>query len=176
MLALQPCHGYELHQRLVSNLGQVWHISLSQAYSILNRLEGKGYIAGALEDQDKRPSRRRFQLTPSGEQRLRAWLDAPTPASVHLIRVEFTSRLYFACAISPDYAISIIDSQASEVRAGLQRLQADLDEIPASQLFNRLGLELRLRQLHSIAGWLESCRQACHNLPPSTTLLYLAKD
>ena len=32
LLAIRPDHGYELHQRLSNDLGQVWHISLSQTY------------------------------------------------------------------------------------------------------------------------------------------------
>jgi len=170
LLAQQPSHGYKLHRRLVSDLGQVWHISLSQAYNILKRLEEQGYIRGVQQDQDKRPSRRQFQITPAGEQRLQAWLDAPTPPSVHLIRVEFTSRLYFACASGPQAAVRLIDGQAAQVQAGLEHLQSSLEDIPAAQVFNRLGVELRLRQLHSILGWLESCRQACRNLSPLTSL------
>ncbi len=36
LLAQSPAHGYELYQILSADLSQVWHISLSQAYSILN--------------------------------------------------------------------------------------------------------------------------------------------
>lgn len=34
-----PAHGYELHQRLLEHLGEIWHVSLSQTYNILTRLE-----------------------------------------------------------------------------------------------------------------------------------------
>ena len=48
LLDLQPMHGYELHQRLTKELGQIWHVSLSQAYNILKRLEHKNLIYGDL--------------------------------------------------------------------------------------------------------------------------------
>ncbi len=51
LLSQGPAHGYELHQKLTTELGQVWHLSQSQIYNILNRLEGKDYIRGMLQEQ-----------------------------------------------------------------------------------------------------------------------------
>ncbi len=45
MLFGEPGHGYNLHRKVVSNLGQVWHLSQSQAYAILKRLETRGEIS-----------------------------------------------------------------------------------------------------------------------------------
>jgi DNA-binding PadR family transcriptional regulator len=159
-LARGPAHGYELHRLLAGQLGQVWHLSLSQTYNILNRLEGQGLIAGEILEGEKLPVRRIFRLTPAGEQRLTAWLNTPSNSSARSIRVEFTTRLYFAYTADPALADRIIAGQIAEVRAGLSRLQRRLDEIPPDQVFNRLGLELRLRQLASILDWLGDCRAA----------------
>ncbi len=159
LLARQPAHGYELHQRLASDLGQVWHISLSQTYNILNRLEAQGFIAGALQEQARLPGRRRFRLTAAGRRRFEAWLHALTGSSVRAIRVEFTTRLYFAASISRDLARDLIDAQVAETRRGLERLQHLLAELPDDKAFNRIGLELRVRQLASIVDWLNQCRE-----------------
>jgi DNA-binding PadR family transcriptional regulator len=160
LLAQQPAHGYELHQRLSGDLGQIWHISLSQTYNILNRLEAQGFIRGDLREQDKLPSRREFHLTETGSQRFDAWLNAPSGCSVRAIRVEFTTRLYFAQASDPLLAHRLIEAQEQEVQSGLRHLKAALVNIPANQVFNRLGLELRIRQLTSILEWLANCREA----------------
>ena len=40
-----PGHGYDLHRTVVSDLGHVWHLSQSQAYAILKRLETQGDIS-----------------------------------------------------------------------------------------------------------------------------------
>lgn len=158
LLLQQPAHGYALHQRLAAELGQVWHIHLSQTYTILNRLETQGWIAGTVQELQKLPTRRRFQITPAGRQRFETWLRAPSACSVRAIRVEFVTRLYFASVMRPSLALELIEAQVFETHAGLARLQAQLAELPLEQKFNRLGLELRLRQLASIAGWLEECR------------------
>lgn len=158
LLARQPAHGYELHQRLAADLGQIWRISLSQTYNILNRLEARGFIAGTIQEQPKHPAKRRFRLTAAGRRRFAAWLRATTGSSVHAIRVEFITRLYFAASTSRDLARELIDSQIVETRSGLARLQDRLAELPGEQTFNRLGLELRVRQLASIVDWLAQCR------------------
>lgn len=158
LLAQQPDHGYELHQRLVAELGQVWHISQSQVYNILKRLETQGDITGTVQEQEKLPSRLFYQLTPTGRARFEAWLNTPTGSSVRAIRVEFITRLYFASQYNQDMVDALINAQVEETSKGLTRLQKMLDGLPPEQVFNRLGLELRINQLSSILEWLEKCR------------------
>jgi DNA-binding PadR family transcriptional regulator len=158
LLAQRPTHGYELHQRLVTDLGQVWHVSLSQTYNILNRLESQGFVRGTVQDQEKLPSRRIFRLTLAGRRRFDNWLYSPTPCSVRTIRVEFVTRLYFSHALNPDRIANLVEAQTEEVRARLTRLQVVLAELPPHQVFNQLGLKLRVRQLTSLLDWLAECR------------------
>jgi len=160
LLYLKPAHGYQLHQRLAEDLGQIWHISLSQTYNILKRLEAQGFIEASIQEQSKLPDRREFQLTKTGDERFSEWFHSPTGSSVRAIRVEFTTRLYFARKINLQMAERLIDDQVTETNAGLGRLNAMLADIPPGQVFNRLGLELRIRQLASIIDWLEECRIA----------------
>ena len=158
MLRQKPSHGYELHQRLAADLGQVWHISQSQAYNILNRLEAQGFVTVTVKKQARLPDRRLFRLTAAGRRRFDAWFKSPASSSVKAIRVEFMTRLYFARHLCPEAVPDLIEAQATEVRAGLERLQATLGDYPPEQIFNRLSLEFRLRQLQSLLGWLAECR------------------
>lgn len=154
-LAQKPAHGYELHQRLSSELGQVWHVSQSQVYNILKRLDGQGYIQGEIEEQEKLPARQMYTLTGSGRQRLEDWLITPTGSSVRAIRVEFVTRLYFARLLGSDMSSRLLDAQLEESRSGLARLEDLLAETPLEQVYNRLGLDLRVRQLRAILEWLQ---------------------
>jgi DNA-binding PadR family transcriptional regulator len=159
LLAQKPSHGYELHRRLVNNLGQIWHISLSQTYNILKRLEQYGYIGAEMQEQEKLPARRMYSLKPAGEARFKKWLQAPSGSSVRAIRIEFTTRLYFAVAKDCALADQLITNQIAEVNEGLARLRIELARVPEEQLFNQLGLELRINQLESILQWLEGCQR-----------------
>jgi DNA-binding PadR family transcriptional regulator len=156
MLAQNPAHGYELHQRLSRDLNQVWHLSQSQIYNILNRLENQDDIRGTILEQDKLPAKRYFELTQSGNDRYKQWLLAPSRTTVRAIRVEFTTRLYFAVAQDVRIAQKIVEGQLAETQQGLKRLINQQASIPDDQIFNKLGLDLRIRQIKSILEWLES--------------------
>ena len=108
--------------------------------------------------QARLPARRCFQLTDAGRERFDAWLVAPTGSSVRAIRVEFITRLYFAQALDQALTGPLIDSQIAAVQANLARLQEALALLPVEEPFNRLGLDLRVRQLTSILDWLAECR------------------
>lgn len=156
-LAAGPAHGYDLHRRLTGELGQVWHASQSQTYNILARLEGQGLICSTLAPQARLPTRRLLELTPAGRAQFEAWLAAPTGASMRAIRVDFITRLYFAARLRPEMIPGMVAEELNTVRAGLRALQASLAALPASQHFNRLALELRIRQLAAVTDWLADC-------------------
>jgi DNA-binding PadR family transcriptional regulator len=158
-LSQGPAHGYELHQKLTTELGQVWHLSQSQVYSILNRLEGKGFIEGTLQEQDKLPAKRLFVLTEPGKNRFQEWLSAPSRSSARAIRVEFITRLYFAYDQEPRKALQLVATQIVDTQTRLQELEALQSLEPSEQIFNQMGLDLRIRQLNSILGWLTSCQE-----------------
>jgi DNA-binding PadR family transcriptional regulator len=165
LLAQRPSHGYELHQRLANDLGQIWHISLSQTYNILKRLEQRGFIRPEMQEQERLPARRLYTLKAAGKKRFENWLLAPSGCSVRAIRVEFTTRLYFASARDPELAGQLIANQIAEVHNGLARLRNKLERLPGEQVFNQLGLELRIRQLESILRWLDECRRLLIETP-----------
>lgn len=162
----KPDHGYDLHQSLSNELGHIWHSSLSQTYNILKRLETNGYITSTLQEQDKLPARQVLSLTKAGRQRFRIWLNTPTGSSVRAVRVEFLTRLYFLQRLYPNRIQGVIQDQTAEIRASLMCLEAALANVPASQTFNRLGLELRIRQLNSILDWLIECQARLNIHPP----------
>ena len=157
LLIQEPAHGYRLHQRITTDLGQIWHISLSQVYNILKRMETHGFIVGQIQEQVGTPARRHFEPTPIGIKRFEEWLYTPSGSSVRAIRVEFITRLYFALAINKEDARHLIDEQIVESHKRLELLKGALEILPLDQAFNRLALELRVRQLESILGWLPHC-------------------
>jgi DNA-binding PadR family transcriptional regulator len=65
-LEQSPAHGYELHQRLMNDLGEIWHANLSQTYNILTRLENQGFIEGRPHPQEKRRRTRTFRVLAGG--------------------------------------------------------------------------------------------------------------
>jgi len=167
LLYLQPDHGYNLHQRLIAELGGSWHISQSQSYTILKRLKQAGYAAANPVKQVRLPALQSLKLTPAGRRRFTTWLQAPTGSSVRAIRLEFITRLYFMEKIRPEQVQPMFTEQVQAVQATLARLERSLSALPEAQKVQRLSLQLRIRQLDSTIAWLEVSRR---EFPGSTEL------
>ena len=154
-----PMHGYDLHHKLVTDLGQVWHLSQSQAYAILKRLEMHGEIKSEIVAQEKLPARQLLSLTSGGRRHFSSWLQTPAGGSIRAIRMEFLTRLYFTRLYEPGNIGKLFAIQYQEVGKHILRLTGTLQDLPSDQLINRMSLEMRIRQLNLVLDWLEDCRK-----------------
>jgi DNA-binding PadR family transcriptional regulator len=154
-----PGHGYDLHRKVITDLGQVWHLSQSQAYAILKRLEAKGDILVEEAPQDKLPPRQLLQITSQGRAHFLDWLGAPSGGSVRAIRMELLTRLYFLNLYLPEKIEHAFEQQKVEASNHILRLQNTLAELPHEQIYNRMSLEMRLKQLKAVLEWLEECQK-----------------
>lgn len=155
-LYIRPMHGYDLHKNLEAELHELWHISQSQAYNTIKNLEKTGWITATLQQQEKRPDRELLTLTDAGKAEFETWLYAPTPGSARAIRVEFITRLFFASNINENLCSRLIQEQAVAIRSQIELLHQRLDAIPPHQIFNRMGVDLRVRQLITVLTWVEN--------------------
>ena len=161
-LVAGPDHGYDLHQRFVTELGAVWHLSQSQAYAILKRLESKGDISAHVVEQTKLPDRQRLRITPQGRRRFMQWLEKGSARNARAIRLEFLTRLHFSKLYTPEDTARIYAAQLSEIKRSIGRLEGKLADIPKDQTYNRLSLDLRLRQMKLIHDWMADIRTQFH--------------
>lgn len=150
-----PSHGYDLHRRVMADLGEVWHLSQSQAYSILKRLEKQGEISSEAVPQAKLPSRQNLHMTEKGRERFLAWLEATSGGSTRAIRMEFVTRLYFMQMYFPEKIAPAFLAQCMEASSQVQRLEKVRAGLPDDQLFNRMSLDMRLQQLKIVMQWLD---------------------
>ena len=152
-------HGYDLHRKVNADLGQVWHLSQSQAYSILKRLEARGYISVEEILQEKLPPRQLLRITPQGSQRFIDWLDISSGGSTRAIRMEFVTRLYFLNLYFPEKLAHAFDQQRAETETHIARLKKICDELPAEQTYNRMSLKMRVAQLETVLEWLDEFQE-----------------
>lgn len=156
-------HGYDLHRKVVTDLGQVWHLSQSQSYAILKRLEAQGDVSAQEIVQKKLPSRQLLRLTAQGRKKFLRWLNAPSGGSTRAIRMEFITRLYFIKMYFPEKITEAFDQQRVEAITHIQRLEKALAEIPEEQIYNRMSLDMRLKQLNLVLDWLGDCQKNFKN-------------
>ncbi len=157
-----PSHGYDLHQRFTRELGQVWHLSQSQAYAILKRLESRGDISAHVVEQEKLPSRQMLRITARGRRRFYDWLESGLSTTARSIRLEFLTRLYFTQLYKPEDTSRIYKRQSAEIASTIARLESLFEHLPSEQAFNRLSLDLRLQQLRLIQNWMAEIRTQFH--------------
>lgn len=161
-----PMHGYELHRKLVTDLGHVWHLRQSEAYAILKRLENHGYLSNQPVQQEKLPPRQLLQITPAGRSHFTAWMETPSGSSIRAIRMEFLTRLYFTDRSEPANIEQIFNAQYTETEKQIERLTNTLQNLPSEQIFNQMSLEMRVRQLKLVLNWLEDCRTSFNRETP----------
>lgn len=69
LLAEAPDHGYGLMLRIERLCAGLLAVNTNTIYPLLRRLEERGFVVGAWEHPTKR-SRRLYQITPAGRERL----------------------------------------------------------------------------------------------------------
>ena len=156
----QPRHGYEIHQQLLSSVGVglVWRVKQSQVYTLLNKLEEKGYITAVTDPSDAYPPRKILHLTPDGEAVFRSWLQTPVPQA-HKMRQEFMAKLYFAARIDAPAATALIARQRQQCQAWLAIAQEHAASLTAEQRFEWLLYQFRRGQIEAMLQWLDRCAQ-----------------
>ena len=75
-----------MHQKLAADLGNVWHVSQSQTYSILKRLEERGDVSSRAGRKGKLPRRQVLHVTAAGKKRFRQWLDGAANSGARTVR------------------------------------------------------------------------------------------
>ncbi len=157
LLAVQPCHGYQLLEVFHNpdELGRVWNMSTSQLYAVLKRLEQQEFITGVPVQSPDAPTRTEYHLTEAGRDALDLWLRESQPsASVRQVRIEFLSRLYTARLLGIP-TIPIVRAQKAACQHQLKLLLVQQEQAQPGVSF--LALEFMIAQLHAVLQWIDRC-------------------
>lgn len=122
-LRYQPQTGYDLHQAMGSSTGFFWYAQLSQVYTTLKRLEGKGWVTSHIEPQQDRPDRRVYTVTPDGDAALDDWLGTPLTEleprkELLLLRLFFSGRLDPATTLASLQVLRSLHARQQALYAG----------------------------------------------------------
>lgn len=147
----RPRHGYEIMQFLDSFLGSTWHVGTSQLYTLLKNLEKRGLLSSSVKNQESRPSKRVFSLTPSGREVFLGWLHSPAQ-HVRDLRIEFLAKLFFFTHFDIKGASELIDSQIrilEEIRARIEKREKE-----ETDPFGRLVIGFKVTTIDTWIDWL----------------------
>ncbi len=153
-LAEGPVHGYELYRRFRETFGTLWHISESQMYATLKRLDARGWTLQGDPAGTAPPSvRRTITITKEGQSAFSQWLSAPSAASPRALRLEFLTRLHFASRA--DDITPLIDAQRAVLETELRTLLPSAAKDGASRI-HTLAADFRIRQVRAALEWIDT--------------------
>lgn len=130
-------------------------------------LETNGYIVGTHIEQDNRPDKRRYELTPAGSEALDSWLKTNGSAPDRT-RSGFLAKFFFAQAMTWDQRLRLLKEYRAEVesyRLELQEIADKLEDRPdavygrATALYSLLTAEAKI-------NWADQTIQSLSDHPP----------
>ncbi len=154
-----PLHGYDLRRRISEGLGSVWRVAMSQLYSVLHRLEERGWVESTVLPQQSRPDRRVHTVTEEGSRAFRKWAASPV-VRFRELRVVFLAKIYFLRRVDPAGVASLVDAQIAELERALQSLghrgavKSDDPSLEAAVVSFRRG------QIAGAVAWLRENRES----------------
>src|SRR5918997_950310 len=83
LLSREELSGYDLAGRMQVRVGHFWEARHSQIYPELARLEEGGLVTHRVVEQEERPDKKVYEITPAGLAALKEWvteLPVPRPA------------------------------------------------------------------------------------------------
>jgi len=146
-----PRHGYDIMQFLGNAFEPTWHVSTSQLYVLLKRLERDNLVSSGVEIQNTRPSKRIFSLTPAGRKVFMDWIKSPTE-HVRDLRIEFLAKLFFFKILSLEGGNELIRAQVQVLKQMRKKLERN--KINERYPFNKLVFGFKLMIAESCLQWI----------------------
>jgi DNA-binding PadR family transcriptional regulator len=148
--------GYDLAGLAARSIDHFWPISKSQIYTELGRLERHRYITGTHVEQDRKPDKRCFELTASGEQALDAWLRSPGYPSERN-RNGLLAKFFFAERMTDAERIELLRDYRDRTDRYRLELQALVDRLEGRDhaVYGRATARYGLLAAEASVAWVD---------------------
>jgi PadR family transcriptional regulator AphA len=93
LIAQHPMSGYDIKRALEQRLKYFWRESYGQIYPMLSKLTGEKAVEKRTDENDGKPDRNVYSITPKGLSELRSWLE--NGDELFQIRHETILKVYF---------------------------------------------------------------------------------
>jgi PadR family transcriptional regulator, regulatory protein AphA len=124
LLRKGPMSGYDLRKDAERSVGYFWAPAKTQIYATLPRLVESGHATQQRIVQSARPDKTIYELTESGREALREWIEE-APLDAGHGRNLILMKLYFGADADPE----TLRRQLAERRAEAEQLLAEIGEL-----------------------------------------------
>lgn len=118
--------GYEIKQRFEEAFNHFFGAGFGSIYPALADLTRRGLVTCTSVEQERRPDKKVYSLTPAGHRALVDELVATPPR--HKVRSEFLVLMYFAHLVPPERVAEVADRMVAEWRPLLHEIERCADE------------------------------------------------
>jgi PadR family transcriptional regulator AphA len=173
---LGPMSGYDIKRAFDHALAPMWGAAHSQIYKELRRMEPLGWVQMKREEQESRPDRKVYSVTPEGQQALIAW--EGQPSFVLQMRDELLLKILFGSYAPPDALKATVKAGIEFYEQRMAVFQDNLNHLiirhdqpqeapeagqsngdPYARLITQLaiaGTETYLKWLHEVLAFVEN--------------------
>lgn len=123
-----PLSGYDLKRLFDHVLAPMWGAAHSQIYHELRRMNDLGWVAMEREEQESRPDRKVYTITPAGREALTSWQAQPT--GVLQLRDELLLKILFGSFASHDDLVANVKKSIAEHEMRLLNYRQNAQYIP----------------------------------------------
>ncbi|HEX3045480.1 MAG TPA: PadR family transcriptional regulator [Bacillota bacterium] len=121
VLNLKPCSGYDIKKFCDQGIAYFWNENFGHIYPVLKQMEQEGLITKEVEENEGRPPRHVYSITPKGQAELTRWLLLPVePAPA---RLELLLKLYFAKSIPREKTLEQLAQVREKHRKRLNQMR-----------------------------------------------------
>ncbi|WP_134727413.1 PadR family transcriptional regulator [Amycolatopsis nivea] len=113
--------GYDLAKSFDASVANFWQTTPQQLYRELERLSAEGMIAPRVVEQERRPNKRVFRLTPAGRRALHEF--TATPVQPTTIRDDLLVKVQGSDAGDAEAVIAAVEERMEWSRAKLARFE-----------------------------------------------------
>jgi PadR family transcriptional regulator AphA len=156
ILMKQGRHGYEIHNLLSSGLGRTWYAGISQVYALLKRLETAEKVVSSVKQQNNRPAKHIYSITPKGRKAFLQWVHTPLERMRDL-RLAFLAKLFFIRELSLSGSDELIRKQEDIFQKQLRSIKQQDEK--THEEFEHFVLRFRIGQIEAVISWLRECKQ-----------------
>lgn len=136
MLTDGEASGYDLKKQFESSFAHFFAAGYGSIYPALSSLLKEGLVDCRQIEQEGKPDRKVYRITPEGRNRLLAALSDENPS--HKIRSEFLATLCFAHLMPAETVENVLENRLREIEQYMQmfeEFESCMDEWPAGMRF-----------------------------------------
>ena len=172
-LNFSPMSGYDLKKYIDDSIDHFWSATQSHIYRSLKQMETRGWITHEVKEQEGRPNKKVYSITPLGSQNLHTWLTTPLPLDD--LREAWLIQIFFAHNLSNPEIEGLLKTRREAVQKKMRSLEVDAQEaidrntrnisIPRASALWQMTLDYGIATYKAEIAWLDEAIEQSKHLP-----------